>query len=223
MDFDFSPFFKRYESILSLVDSIFDKMAATYPDAVRCRKHCADCCHALFDLTLVEALYVHHRFQESLDPVKRHAIIEKAGKIDRRTYQIKRKAFKDHEAGKPEDEIMAHLSAVRIRCPLLNDQDLCDLYEYRPVTCRLYGIPGAISGRSFICGTSGFSEGKSYPTVNQEPIRRQLLALSYEIVQALQSRHVRMGDMLIPLSMALITVFDDEFLGVSTESSHTSR
>ncbi|WP_269434709.1 hypothetical protein [Desulfosarcina alkanivorans] len=30
----------------------------------------------------------------------------------------------------------------------------------------------------------------------------------------LESKHAKMGDVLMPLSMALITVFDDDYLGI---------
>ena len=40
----------------------FAKVKEQFPDAVKCREGCADCCHALFDITLIEALYVNTRF-----------------------------------------------------------------------------------------------------------------------------------------------------------------
>jgi len=127
---------------------------------------------------------------------------------------MKRQAYKDLEAGKKEDDILADLAQKRIRCPLLNDQDTCDLYEYRPITCRLYGIPTSIAGKGHTCGLSGFSEGTSYPTVKLDIIQKKLYDLSAEFVRSIHSRYARMGEMLVPLSMALLTEYTEEYLGV---------
>jgi len=115
------------------------------------------------------------------------------------------------------------MAAERVRCPLLNEENKCDLYAYRPVTCRLYGIPTAIGGRGHTCGLSGFQEGVSYPTVNLDSVHAKLRELSQEIVDALRSTHVKMGDVLMPLSMALLTVFDEEYLGAPSKQNQTKK
>jgi hypothetical protein len=68
---------------------------------------------------------------------------------------------------------------------------------------------------------SGFKEGDSYPTVNLDAIHAKLHALSQEIVAVLRSRHVKMGDVLMPLSMALLTVFDEAYLGINENEDKT--
>ena len=45
-------------------------------------------------------------------------------------------------------------------------------------------------------------------------IQNKLFELSAEVVSAIQSRYSRMGEMLVPLSMALLTEYDDAYLGV---------
>ncbi len=217
MDFDFTPYFEKYETLVKAVDTVFEQVQEKHPDCVKCEVECADCCHAVFDLTLIEALYINHKFNEKYQdkPEERSALIEEANKADRQAYKIKRQAFKDKEAGKSEDEIVRDLAKVRLRCPLLNTLERCDMYEYRPITCRLYGIPTAIGGQGHTCGKSGFREGEQYPTVNMDLIHQQLVSISQELIQEIGSKHVRMSDMLVPLSMSLITVYDDEYLGVA--------
>jgi Fe-S-cluster containining protein len=177
---------------------------------------CADCCHALFDLSLVEALYINRKFIDNTLDQRKAEIIEDANKIDRKVFQLKRKAYKSVQSGaKTEEDVLFEMAAERIRCPLLNEENQCDLYDFRPITCRLYGIPTSISGRGHTCGLSGFKEGASYPTVNLDAIHAKLHALSQEIVVALKAKHVKMGDVLMPLSMALLTVFDETYLGIA--------
>ena len=112
------------------------------------------------------------------------------------------------------EEILERIAAETVRCALLNDKDLCDLYESRPITCRLYGVPTAIGGKGHTCGLSGFSQGETYPTANLDRIQSALMALSNALVADLKSKYKTMGEMLVPLSMALLTDYDDEYLGL---------
>ncbi len=96
----------------------------------------------------------------------------------------------------------------------MNKEDTCDLYDFRPTTCRLYGLPTAIGGVSHTCGRSGFYEGKIYPTINMDVIHRKLFELSEEIARAIRTRYPKLHEMLVPLSMALLTDYNEEYLGV---------
>ena len=115
------------------------------------------------------------------------------------------------------------MTEERVRCPLLNDEKQCDLYQYRPITCRLYGIPTAINGVGQTCGMSGFEPGKPYPTVHIDIFYRRLYELSLELVKAIRSRHIKMAEMLIPLSMALITDYTDQYLGIGDGEKDTQE
>ncbi|MCB2145051.1 MAG: YkgJ family cysteine cluster protein [Deltaproteobacteria bacterium] len=210
--------FKKYETFVKQLDGVFGTVQQQYSDCVKCKLECSDCCHALFDLSLVEALYINAKFLENVAGEKKSKILECANTSDRKIYQLKRKAFKAVEAGeKSEEQVLLEMAAERIRCPLLNEESQCDLYASRPATCRLYGIPTAIAGRGHTCGLSAFKTGESYPTVNLDSVHTKLHELSCEIVEVLQSTHVNMGDVLMPLSMALLTVFDETYLGMDTD------
>jgi Fe-S-cluster containining protein len=210
--------FKKYEAFVQQLDGVFDNVRQQYADCVKCKLECADCCHALFDLSLVEALYINAKFFEAVVGEKQSEILDLANRSDRKIYQLKRKAFKAVAAGeKSEEQVLLEMAAERIRCPLLNKDNQCDLYASRPATCRIYGIPTAIGGRGHTCGLSAFNPGESYPTVNLDSVHAKLHEMSCEIVEVLQSTHVKMGDVLMPLSMALLTVFDEAYLGVGEE------
>ncbi len=214
MNVDFEPFFKRYEALVIAADEAFQRVQAENTDEVRCSIGCSDCCHALFDLTLIEAIYANQKYRETLDPEKRAEQTERINRADRQIYKIKKEAFKQLEAGEDEEKIIHEMAGVRVRCPMLNDENRCDLYDYRPITCRLYGIPTAINGHSHTCGISGFEPGTPYPTVNLDAIHNSLLRISADFVASLKTRHVRMGDILVPLSMALLTNYNEEYLGI---------
>ena len=210
--------FEKYEALVKQVDGVFERVRQQHSDCVKCKLECSDCCFALFDLSLVEALYINRKFIERVAGDKKLELIENANTTDRKIYQLKRKAFKAVSGGeKSEEQVLLEMATERVRCPLLNDEKQCELYEYRPITCRLYGVPTSIQGRGHTCGLSGFKEGEAYPTVNLDTVHAKLHELSTELVTTLKSTHVKMGDVLMPLSMALLTVFDESYLGVQSD------
>ena len=146
---------------------------------------------------------------------KKSDIIDDASKIDRALFKLKREAFKAIKDGGNELELLGKMSMERIRCPLLGADNMCILYESRPITCRLYGIPTSTAGKSHICGRTNFQEGKPYPTVDMDKIYSQLQLFSAEFTKDIKSRNIKLCELLIPVSMALITDFNDEYLGVN--------
>jgi len=216
MGIDFTPFFKKYEELSAMADGVFERVKKGYPECVKCETHCSDCCHAVFDLSLIEALYINHHFKKKFEGKEKDGLIERANRADRDVYKIKKKAYKDLEAGKNEGEILTEMAKERVRCSLLNDEDECDLYEYRPITCRLYGIPTSIGSEVHTCGMSGFVAGQKYPTVKLEIIQGKLYEISAELVKAIRSKYIKLADMLVPLSMALLTDYNEEYLGIIT-------
>ncbi len=212
---DFTKYFKKYEKIVALTENAFSKVKNEHVEYIRCKIGCSDCCHAVFDIGFIEALYINHHFHDKIGGVKKELEIEEANKADRLAYKLKKKAYKEVEKGKKEEvEVIAEMALERIKCPLLNSENMCDLYNYRPITCRLYGIPISIGNMSHTCGRSGFEEKKKYPTIKLEILQQKLYELSSEVVIDIKSKYSRMGEMLVPVSMALLTNYDEDFLGV---------
>jgi len=215
MKIDFTLYFEKYKALSAKADEMFAKVQNEFPECITCEIKCADCCHALFDLTLIEAIYINHRVNEMFEGKKLETIIDKSNRADRKTYKVKRKAYQDKEAGKNEVEILMEIAAERVRCPLLNEDDMCDLYEYRPITCRLYGMPTSTGGIGHTCGKSAFVEGKPYPTANLDVLQKKLYEISAELVGQIKTKYVKMAEMLVPLSMAILTDYDEDQLGIA--------
>ncbi len=211
---DFSEIFARYEGFVAEVDAIFNKVKEAHPEAVKCGEGCDDCCYALFDLSLVEAMYLNQKFNESFSGAARSEVMQRADKADREAYKIKRKVFKASQEGRKAADILEEVASMRVRCPLLDEENRCDLYEHRPVTCRLYGIPTAYGGESRTCGLSDFKPGVSYPTVNMEQVHERLYNLSREMVASINTKHVGLEEILVPVSMALMNKYDEDYLGI---------
>ena len=155
--------FKDLENLYESADLAVADVQKRYSKEVRCKKGCTDCCYAVFDVSLIEALYIRRHF-DSLDRKQRRAALN-----------IAKKAIKSW------DQLVAAKtdpSVARIRCPLLADSGECVCYKNRPINCRTYGIPTVIGNKSHVCGLSGFEKGKTYPTLNLAALQKRLYELS---------------------------------------------
>ncbi|WP_457552101.1 YkgJ family cysteine cluster protein [Desulfobacula sp.] len=214
MTLNLKEHFVKYEALVQMADAVFERVKNDFPKEVFCREKCSDCCYAIFDLTLIEALYLKDTFLKKFTSKDKNDIIEIADKTDRVLTKMKRDAYKKIKNGADELEIVGNMSQERVRCPLLGQDNLCAMYEHRPITCRVYGIPTSTFGVSHICGRTNFIQGQPYPTLNMDKIYTQLQLLSAQLVQDIKSNNIRMHEMLIPVSMALVTEFNEDYLGV---------
>jgi Fe-S-cluster containining protein len=209
---DFSKTFARYEALVDEVDKIFIAMQNAHEDCVRCKIHCSDCCHAVFDVTLIESAYINYHFNASLTRKQRRPILKRAEGADRQYYQVKQKLQRMYiHQGKSPEDVLSRLAEERVPCPLLNDENVCDLYDRRPITCRVYGIPTSIGGVPHICREAGFKEGTAYPTVNLDNMNDRLFRFSEELLQEIGSTRSRIHMGLVPVSAALMTTYDEEY------------
>ncbi len=214
---DLSAIFTRYEALVSETDTLFAHIRTSHQDCVSCEQGCSDCCHALFDLSLVEAMYINNAFTKNIPYGKeRSDILSRAADLDRTITRIKRNFYKASKEGKDPTEIMAEAARLRMPCPLLDAQNSCLLYEYRPITCRLYGVPLNINGHGHVCGKTGFSKGGQYPTVHMNAIQERLDGLSQEIARTIQSRFKELDQVFVPVSMALLTNYNEQYLGIGS-------
>lgn len=212
---DLSPVFEKYEALRRSVDDLFAQFNREFKAEVKCVEGCSDCCHAIFDLSLVEAMYINKKFIEKFDAgPDRSMILELADQADRQAYKFKRKVFKESKEGRDSNELVAEAARQRIRCPLLDDAGLCRIYEARPLTCRVYGVPTGIGGAAHTCGKSGFEPGKEYPTISMDALVRRLQDLSRELAEMIPGAYSDLPNVYVPLSMALMNRYDEEYLGL---------
>ncbi|MDR2054506.1 MAG: YkgJ family cysteine cluster protein [Desulfovibrio sp.] len=211
---DLSAVFEAYEQLQEGADALFARVRESNPDCVRCREGCSDCCHAIFDLSLVEAMYINRAFLAAFDHgPQRSSITARAARTDRDLTRFKRNMYRAERNGEEPAAIMTRAAGLKIPCPLLDEGNRCLLYAARPITCRIYGVPAAIAGQTHACGFSGFERGKPYPTVYLDKIQSRLDAMSRDIKTAVNSRFSALHEVYVPLSMALLTNYDATYLG----------
>lgn len=155
--------FSKLIHLYSVVDQTVAQIRSSFAAEVRCRPGCADCCHALFDVSAIEAAYL----LELLSP----ELIE----------AMQGPARQAHQQFSAIIQAGENPATARIRCPLLGPQDTCLCYGGRPINCRTYGTPTVIEGQAHVCGLSGFDRGRAYPTINLAPLQHSLYQYSLEL------------------------------------------
>ena len=74
---DFSYLLEPFDSVVEKADKGLQRMENEFPDCVKCEPHCADCCHAVFGLFLIEAVFLKHDFDQ-LDQEEKIAALKRA-------------------------------------------------------------------------------------------------------------------------------------------------
>ena len=202
-----APFFHNYELLVDKAEVAFHNVKEKHGDCVKCELHCSDCCNAVFGVFLVEALYIREHFEQIKEDQK-NEIIKRAKKADEaiEDLQKKLKTFED------DPDMQAYtLARERIRCPLLDDNNECVLYHKRPITCRVYGIPTKIHGKTHACGKATFKNGETYPILDLDSVYRDLYILSKDLLEEakVESKDEDKASLLISISKVIQTTTDD--------------
>lgn len=206
--------FSQYSTYAQKADVLFKTIKEKYPDSVRCRIRCCDCCHAVFGVLPIEAAFIRYHFQR-LERKLRRDILRRAERAEEDVLKAKDKLkiFED----KPDMKVYG-LGRQRVRCPFLSDREECVFYEKRPIICRVYGVPYSLKDgkkeRSYVCNISGFEEKATYPTVKLDAIYNELVAISKELfAEAGFLNPGAKATLMLPLSRVLRMSFEDIIQG----------
>jgi hypothetical protein len=162
----------RLKQIYSAMDSAYHQAADAY--GFVCDGCCDNCCRTRFyHHTIIEYIYLIEGF-DTLPPEKQNEVRLRALKV------VEETAEADH-----------HGATVRLMCPL-NFDELCILYPYRPMICRLHGIPHELKrpGENpvYAPGCENFDRrcaDKRYFKFDRTPFYRQVAMLEQEAKQTL--------------------------------------
>lgn len=182
-----SPFIKRLKEIFEFMDQKYQEAAAYYGfDCKGCEDNC--CLTRFHHYTLVEYFYIKEGFfclgTRKQSEMKQRALMV-CGKID---------------------EADEKRTSVQQMCPV-NVEGFCELYPYRPMICRLHGIPhelerpgdGIMSSPG--CGTFALKcrEKKRFK-FDRTPFYMQMAALENQVRQATgttQKIKLTVGEMIV--------------------------
>ena len=119
--------------IASAWEDEFRRNRQLHGPKIQCRRGCTDCCHHLFQITELEAGFISHGVKR-LPDAQRLAMEQRA-----RDYsQARQKLLCQRQV--PDAWGSLPPAGLRLACPALED-GACQIYEYRPLICRKYGMP----------------------------------------------------------------------------------
>jgi len=151
----------RDQALLQILDNAFAASAQKAGSHLVCQPGCAQCCHGPFAINALDADRV-RRGMAALklsDPATYAKILTRA--------QCWWQQYRGDFPGDPatgilgtseEEEERFEEFANEAACPLLDPAtERCNLYAYRPTTCRLFGPPLPVEG-GFACCELCFTE-----------------------------------------------------------------
>ncbi|PWT86024.1 MAG: zinc/iron-chelating domain-containing protein [Acidobacteria bacterium] len=135
----------RDRELVQIVDAALADAARRAGPWLACRPGCTQCCHGAFAINRLDAL----RLREGMEELRREdPSIAKAVEERARAW------ISEHGADFPGDSATGILGtsdeeqerfedfANDAACPALNPTTgLCDVYKWRPMTCRVFGPP----------------------------------------------------------------------------------
>ena len=197
--------FQTYELLVDKAEAAFQEMQKEHGSCIKCEAHCSDCCQAVFGLFLIEAGYLKEHFDKLTDEEKKAALVR--CKQAEKSLERLQKLLQAHE---DDPQMKAYImSRERIPCPLLNEHQECILYMYRPITCRVYGIPTKVQGKARVCWKSEFKKDERYPVFDLDRVHRELYFLSAELLKAAGEDNPERASLLISVSKAITTPLQD--------------
>ncbi|RZB37230.1 MAG: hypothetical protein SRB2_01312 [Desulfobacteraceae bacterium Eth-SRB2] len=167
----FAPFLERLKIIYSAMDKKYQEAADYYNFyCTGCDDNC--CFTRFYHHTLLEYFYIKKGYNTLVN--------EKQVQVKQRALEVCRKTREADEKGGP----------VRLMCPL-NVNNLCLIYTYRPMICRLHGIPHVLQrpgqGVLYAPGCAVFMEQcqkKEAFKFDRTPFYMEMAELEKELKQA---------------------------------------
>ncbi|MCB9556091.1 MAG: YkgJ family cysteine cluster protein [Deltaproteobacteria bacterium] len=100
-----------WRTLAAKIDARFAEVQARHATQMQCGAGCVSCCQSGLTVTALEAI----------------AVVEAIEAMPRRQQSNLRQT--------------SHTRIQSARCPLLDDQGRCSIYESRPIICRSHGLP----------------------------------------------------------------------------------
>jgi Fe-S-cluster containining protein len=200
---------ERYGNLLSEVDQWFAGCLQQHGEQIICARGCSECCRGLFDITLLDALYLREGFDLLPEATQESVRTKASARLDTLTaafpafippWTINHIPEFEWDAMMPEEDDTP--------CPLLSDDGHCLVYDHRPMTCRLNGIPLIDSS-----GEELFDDWCTLNFVESDPISipdlrhpfndlfAQELLLFHELTRRLLGEPISEFDTLIPAAV----------------------
>lgn len=138
----FTDILSKYADLLTEIDQWFSRCQASQPAHIRCAGGCSGCCRGLFDITLLDAALLGQGFGLLPDEIRNRVL----HKSEQRLHLLQGiwpdlapPYFLNHRPEEEWEQLMPDEDETP--CVLLDDDGRCLVYDHRPMTCRLHGLP----------------------------------------------------------------------------------
>lgn len=139
-------------TLVQIVDAALAENTARSGGRLACKPGCCQCCVGVFEISQLDAV----RLREGLTELER-ASPGRAQAVRNRAEESRRR-LKDGLPGNvrtgvltKDEEAFAEFGNSE-PCPVLDPvTGMCDLYEHRPMTCRIFGPPVRSEGGLGVC------------------------------------------------------------------------
>lgn len=153
-----------YCVLLDEIDAWFASCMQAAPSGTfACRKGCSSCCRGLFDISLLDAFLLRiglaqlpAAVQEQVQAKCRARLAE----LQTRWPQLQNPYLLNDL---PDEGWTTMPEEDETPCPLLGEDNLCLVYAFRPMSCRLHGLPNIdLSGEDFSTDICTLHAGDSH-------------------------------------------------------------
>lgn len=138
---DLSTYFAEYEAVARKVIEDIQEAQKSFSEILSCGGETDSYCHQFFEVQLIEAIYLSHKMNCSLKSDIRKQVIHNAVEIGQKTRRIKEGLSGTGDDADNLRKVLAEdYARAGLLCPL-NSDHRCLLYDYRPIRCRIHGLP----------------------------------------------------------------------------------
>lgn len=131
-----------YRLLLEQIDSWFVAAIDKYSQHIRCASGCSGCCRGLFDITLLDAALLRQGCELLSSDVRAELLLKAQQRLSQLQgiwpelappFMLNHRPAEEWHELMPEDD--------ETPCVLLDSTGRCLVYAFRPMTCRLHGLP----------------------------------------------------------------------------------
>jgi Fe-S-cluster containining protein len=136
------PVAQRYQETLERLDRWFAETAKRHPGVIPCRAGCSACCHGPFDISAADTLLLREGIA-TLSPANQESVrVKGAALLELIRQQAPEWQLPYDIADLGEERFDGIVEALaEAPCPMLDQKGACMVYQYRPLVCRLIGLP----------------------------------------------------------------------------------
>ena len=145
-----APTLHAYRMLLGEVDTWFTSCLRAGGPSLSCRGGCSACCRALFDISLLDAWLLKEGFASLNADIQAQVLSRCQPWLSELLVRWPDLHNPYLLNALPEEEWLSTSEEDQTPCPLLDERGYCLVYESRPLTCRLHGLPNIdITGEDF--------------------------------------------------------------------------